>query len=148
MCVIWTRNQMSYRPVLDRDKQLILQRWLYALFGILTMIPIILLTVKQIQTIERFDHQLGFYLLILVQSTCVILSILFTAIFCRRIWIFNQYYLFYSIGVTDALFTTIAILFLSISIGLHIYIEFFFDYSNLKAQFNILTVGKMIEQRK
>jgi len=76
---------MSYRPVLDRDKQLILQRWLYALFGILTMIPIILLTVKQIQTIERFDHQLGFYLLILVQSTCVILSILFTAIFCRRI---------------------------------------------------------------
>jgi uncharacterized membrane protein YhaH (DUF805 family) len=52
-----------------KKRKSVLQRWFYALVGLLTMIPIILLTAKQIQNLERENnYQLAIYLLLLVHS--------------------------------------------------------------------------------
>jgi hypothetical protein len=70
---------MSYKPFVDEQEKLInkkflFQRWLYALVGILTMIPIILLTFGQIRNLKRENNEFAFYLLLLVQSGLFILK--------------------------------------------------------------------------
>ena len=79
----------------------VLQRWFYALVGLLTMIPILLLTLKQMQHLKGDNHyQWAIYLLLLVQSGLLIIdefsfylsflslafvvaSMLSTALYCR-----------------------------------------------------------------
>ncbi len=64
---------MSYKSCVDEqeklmNKRIIFQRWLYALVGILTMIPIILLTIGQIRNMERYNNEFAICLLLIVHS--------------------------------------------------------------------------------
>ena len=66
-------NNMSYREFVDEQdnlvaKKFLVHRWLYGLVGLLTMIPIILLTLGQIQSLQRESKELAFCLLLLVHS--------------------------------------------------------------------------------
>jgi hypothetical protein len=60
--------------MIDDEKKFIFQRWLYGLVGILTMIPIILLTFGQIQNIKKDNNEFAFYILLLVHSGLLILN--------------------------------------------------------------------------
>lgn len=64
---------MSYKPFFNENSQamnpkLVLQRWLYVLVGILTMLPIILFSVGQILHMKRDDHEFAICLLFLIHS--------------------------------------------------------------------------------
>jgi hypothetical protein len=66
-------NTMSCKSFFDEQKKLInkkfiFQRWLYGIVGILTMIPIILLTIGQIRDMERDNNEFAVCLLLLVHS--------------------------------------------------------------------------------
>ncbi len=60
--------KMSYKRVIDEEKKVTLQRWSYALVGMVTMIPIILLTLGQMRKMKREYNEFAFYLLLLVHS--------------------------------------------------------------------------------
>jgi hypothetical protein len=49
-------------------KKFLVHRWLYGLVGVLTMIPIVLLTLGQIESLQRESKELAFCLLLLVHS--------------------------------------------------------------------------------
>ena len=63
--------------------KLVLQRWFYALVGLMTMISILLLTGKQIQYFPGDQNVLPIYLLLLLHSAFFLLSMLVTAFYCR-----------------------------------------------------------------
>jgi len=93
---------MSSKQFVDEHKKLLIQRWFYALVGVLTMIPIILFTLGQIRTIKKDNNEFSFYLLLLFHSGlfisnsfylfnilfigCVIYSIISTALYCRKFY--------------------------------------------------------------
>jgi hypothetical protein len=68
---------MSYKQFVNEHKKLIIQRWFYALVGILTMIPIILFTLGQIRSMKRDNNEFAFYLLLLFHSGLFIIRINF-----------------------------------------------------------------------
>ena len=64
---------MSYKSVVEEQKMLmnkkfLLQRWLYASVGILTMIPIILLTIEQIRIMRKENNEFALSLLLIIHS--------------------------------------------------------------------------------
>ena len=59
---------MSYKHFVDEHRKLVIQRWFYALVGVLTMIPIVLFTLGQIRYMKRENNEFAFYLLILFHS--------------------------------------------------------------------------------
>jgi hypothetical protein len=68
---------MSYKQFVTEHKKLIIQRWFYALVGVLTMIPIILFTLGQIRSMKRDNNEFAFYLLLLFHSGLFIIRINF-----------------------------------------------------------------------
>lgn len=60
--------------MVDEEKKFVFHRWLYSLVGILTMIPIIFLTIGQIGNIKKDDNEFAFYILILVQSGLILFN--------------------------------------------------------------------------
>ncbi|CAF4434833.1 unnamed protein product, partial [Rotaria socialis] len=95
--------------------------------GILTMIPIILLTLEQIRNMERDNNEFAIYLLFLVHSGCIIVTMIATALFCR---------------ISDGLLTTLTIILLLAYTGIHFYIRFLFDHHNSypKNDFTVVTL--------
>ncbi len=95
---------MSYKSFVDdhenlMNTKLIFQRWFYALVGLLTVLPIILLTLGQIQNMRGENNEFAFCLLLIVHSGLfifneiystiiflgfVIFSMISTALFCRK----------------------------------------------------------------
>jgi hypothetical protein len=65
---------MNSKSLVDEKNKMILQRWFYALVGILTMIPIILFTLEQIRNIKKDNNEFAFYLLLLVHSGLLIFN--------------------------------------------------------------------------
>ena len=66
-------DKMSYESVMDEqkilmDKKFLFQRWLYVSVGILTMIPIILLTIEQIHNMKKEDNEFALCLLLIIHS--------------------------------------------------------------------------------
>ena len=99
------RCNMSYKLFVDQKetlmrRKLLFQRWFYAFAGVLTMIPVILLTWGEMQNFKQENHDFAFCLLLLVHSgwfrsnqfsfhslfclACVIFSLIATALFCRK----------------------------------------------------------------
>ncbi|CAF1107769.1 unnamed protein product [Adineta steineri] len=121
---------MSYAYIVDDKKKVMLkkfvfQRWFYASIGILTILPIIFLTLVQIQNMKRDNNEFAFCLLLLVHSGCVIFSMISTALFCR---------------ITDALLTTLTIILLFAYIGIHFYVRFLLNHYKVADDFNIITL--------
>jgi len=65
---------MSYKRIIDEQTKLIFHRWFYSLVGILTMIPIILLTIGQIRYIKINNNEFAFYILLLFHSGLIKLN--------------------------------------------------------------------------
>lgn len=103
------------------------QQWLYAFVGLLTTIPILLVTIVEIR---KNDEQIVVSLVFFVQTMSVIGSILFTAFRCRT---------------SDALLTILTILFLVAYVTIHFYIRFFFNHSRSNENFLHLTVSERPE---
>jgi hypothetical protein len=65
---------MSYKQIIDEQTKLIFHKWFYSLVGILTMIPIILLTLGQIRNIKIDNHEFAFYILLIFHSGLIKLN--------------------------------------------------------------------------
>ncbi len=63
-----TFGTMSSKQFIDEHRKLIIQRWFYALVGVLTMIPIVLFTFGQIRLMKKDQNEFTFYLLLLFHS--------------------------------------------------------------------------------
>ena len=64
---------MHYRAYVDEklkliNKKLNFQRWFYAFIGIINVLAIIFLTLRQAQNIEKQNHEFAFFLLLIEHS--------------------------------------------------------------------------------
>lgn len=67
-------EKMSYKNFENEDQnrpkeKFIFQRWLYGLFGCLTMAPIVTLTLAQLNNLPRENNQFGVYFLLFFVSS-------------------------------------------------------------------------------